>query len=54
LGLEWAGFHAVIPKEEIEDGAYKIGIYVKKGDIEALKYTDIVVIKSEHGAELQS
>jgi len=43
LGLEWAGFIARIPKEEIEDGAYKIGIYIKKGDMEALQYTDKVV-----------
>jgi len=38
LGLEWAGFIARIPKEEIEDGAYKIGIYIKKGDMEVMQY----------------
>lgn len=40
LGLEWAGFIARIPKEDIEDGTYEVGIYIKKGDIKALQYTD--------------
>jgi len=43
LNLDNSGFIARIPKEEIEDGAYKIGIYIKKGDMEALQYTDKVV-----------
>lgn len=38
LDLGNSGFIARIPKEEIEDGAYKIGIYIKKGDIEVLQY----------------
>lgn len=40
LGLEWAGFIARVPEEGIEDGTYELGIYIKKGDIEALQYTD--------------
>ena len=43
LGLDWAGFIARVPKEEIENGTYEIGIYVKNGDIEALQYTGRVV-----------
>ena len=43
LGLDWAGFIARVPKEEIENGTYEIGIYVKNGDIEALQYKGRVV-----------
>ena len=38
LDLGNSGFIARILKEEIEDGAYKIGIYIREGDMEALQY----------------
>jgi len=53
LNLDLSGFRAVIPLEEIKNGTYKVGVYIKKGRTKALQYTDMVVIKSEHGAELQ-
>ena len=54
LGLEWAGFIARIPKEvTFEDGAYKVGIYVKKGDMEALQYTDKVLTKTKEIVEFE-
>jgi hypothetical protein len=40
LGLEWAGFFARIPEEQLESGTYEVGIYIKKGNIAALQYTD--------------
>jgi len=40
MDLDWAGFKARIPKEQLENGTYEVGIYIKKGDIEALQYTD--------------
>lgn len=52
LNLDLAGYKAMIPLEKIENGTYKVGIYIKKGRMEALQYTDMVVIKSEHGVEL--
>ena len=51
LGLDWAGFIARIPKESIEDGTYKVGIYIKKGDVEALQYTDKVLTKTGEGID---
>jgi phosphoglycerol transferase len=38
-----SGFLAVIAKNEIENGLYKVGIYIKKDNIEAFQYTDKVV-----------
>lgn len=40
LDLDWVGFRARIPEEVVEDGTYQLGVYIKKGDIEALQYTD--------------
>jgi len=39
LNLDWAGFWAYIPLRKIEAGKYNIGVYIKKGNIEALQYT---------------
>jgi hypothetical protein len=44
--LDYSGFIARIPKDQLEDGTYQLGIYIAKGDIEAFRYTDSVVIKS--------
>lgn len=46
LNLDWSGFHCNIPMRRITTGEYAIGIYVKKGDIEALGFTDRVLVKS--------
>jgi len=40
LGLDWAGFQARIPEEQLENGTYEIGVYIDKGYIEDLQYTD--------------
>jgi len=44
LNLDYSGFTALIPARKIANGAYTVGIYIKKGDIEALQYTDRVVV----------
>lgn len=38
-----SGFCAVIANHEIENGLYKVGIYIKKDNIETFQYTDKVV-----------
>ena len=43
LNLDYSGFAALIPARRIANGAYTVGIYITKGDIEALQYTDRVV-----------
>ena len=43
LNLDNSGFIARIAEENIEAGTYKPGIYITKGDIEALSYIDKVV-----------
>jgi len=43
LNLDHSGFIARIPLDTVEVGAYELGIYIKKGDIEALQYTGRVV-----------
>lgn len=54
VNLDLSGFRAVIPIENIKDGSYEVGILVKKGFIKAMLYTDMVVTKSENGAEILS
>jgi len=46
LDLGWSGFWAKIPIRKIKDGEYLIGVYIKKGDKEALQYVDQCIIKS--------
>ena len=43
LNLDYSGFAALIPARKIANDAYTVGIYIKKGDIEALSYIDKVV-----------
>jgi hypothetical protein len=38
LNLDYSGFFARIPVDTVEVGTYELGIYIKKGDIEALQY----------------
>jgi hypothetical protein len=44
--LDYLGFIARIPEDQIADGTYQLGICVAKGDIKAFRYTDTVVTKS--------
>ena len=43
LNLDYSGFAALIPLRKIAGGKYTVGIYITKGDIEALQYTNRVV-----------
>ena len=43
LNLDLSGFTVLIPASEIASGEYIIGIYISKGDIEALQYTARIV-----------
>ncbi len=43
LNLDYSGYTALIPVRKIANGKYTVGIYITKGDIEALSYTDRVV-----------
>jgi hypothetical protein len=43
LNLDYSGFAALIPARKIANGGYTVGIYIRKGDIEALQYTNKVV-----------
>jgi len=40
LNLDYSGFRALIPTRKIPSGEYTVGIYITKGDIEAMQYTD--------------
>jgi len=46
LNLDYSGFRALIPARKIADGEYTVGIYITRGDIEALIYTHKSIIKS--------
>jgi hypothetical protein len=43
LNLNDSGFSAIIAKEELEVGTYKIGIYIKKENFVAFQYTDRII-----------
>ena len=47
MNLNYSGFMALVPARKIGDGEYAIGIYIRKGDIEALIYTNKAIIKSK-------
>jgi len=49
LNLDDSGFTALIPTRDIRAGEYTVGVLLRKGDIEALRYLDRAVVKSEHG-----
>jgi hypothetical protein len=44
--LDYSGFIARIPEDQLEDGTYQLGIYIAQGDIQAFRYTGRVVTKS--------
>ena len=55
LDLDHSGFIAQIPMQEIKDGTYGVGLYIKKGrifPIEALRYTSqLLIVKSGKAVE---
>jgi len=46
LNLDDSGFFAILPLRSVNKGEYAVGIYIKKDNIEALQYTDRVVVKA--------
>jgi hypothetical protein len=52
LDLEYSGFTALIPARDIRNGKYTIGIYIRKGDVEALQYTNRGLVKTKDGIEI--
>ena len=46
LNLNCSAFRALIPARKIANGEYTVGLYIRKGDIEALMYTNRAIIKS--------
>ena len=52
LNLNQSGFTALLPARKIADGEYTVGIYIRKGDMEALQYTNKAVTKSKGVVEL--
>jgi hypothetical protein len=46
IAQPYSAFIARIPMKQLEDGRYRIGIYIVQGDTEAFRYTDRVVTKS--------
>lgn len=54
LNLDDSGFLGTIPLGKLEVGDYIIGLYIKKSDIVALKYTDKVLRKAKGAAEIVS
>jgi hypothetical protein len=45
--LTEAGFVATISAEKMENGKYAIGIYIRKGETEALQYTNKVLTRTQ-------
>lgn len=41
LHLDWAGFTVSIPLRKIVRGDYALGLYIRVGDVEALRYTGV-------------
>ena len=54
LDLDDSGFYANIPLAKIRDGSYSVGIYITKSEVDALQYTDWVLMKSGGSVTLQS
>ena len=52
LDLDRSGFIARIPKGAVESGAYELGIYIRRGEVEALRYTNIKIANMMDLSEL--
>ena len=53
LNLDYSGFRALIPVRKLANGEYAVGIYIRKGDIEALMYTNKTIRKSGDTVEIK-
>ncbi len=53
LDLDESGFMTVLPTRKIAGGEYALGLYIRKGDIEALTYTDMLVVRTMEGTGLR-
>ncbi len=51
LDLDNSGFLARIPLESVEQGIYRLGIYIEKEGVKALEYTNTALVKSDVGFE---
>jgi hypothetical protein len=47
--VSYSGFVCNIPSTKISSGQHVIGIFITSGDIQALQYTDRVLVKSDSG-----
>ena len=52
VNLDYSGFRTLIPTRNIADGEYIVGIYIRKGDVEALEHTSKTVTKSKGNIEI--
>lgn len=52
LNLDLSGFSTKIPARKIADGEYTIGLYISKGDVDALQYTNKGITKSRGTIEV--
>lgn len=52
LNVASSGFYSMLSLRKIRNGCYHIGIYIRKGDMEALQYTDKSLIKSGDSLKL--
>jgi hypothetical protein len=50
--LDNSGFRAIIPLRKVDDDKYLTGLYIKKGNVETLQYTDKTIEKSRVGAKI--
>ena len=44
LNLDWAGFVTNIPVGKMAGGRYTVGLYITRGDIQALQYTSRTIV----------
>ena len=49
LNLDYSGFIALIPTRRVASGEYTVGIYIRKGETEALQYTGRTVVVGPGG-----
>jgi len=48
LDLSLSGFTSSIPMRKIKNGEYAVGVYLRKGGIEALQFLDSAILKSSN------
>jgi hypothetical protein len=52
LDLGWCRFDAIIPTRKIDEGNYDVGLYITKGDIQALQYLNEAIVKGKRRVKL--